>query len=246
MTNHSVALVTKYMKDINTQKNWVLAFSALILAISPFTISKTISSAETSEALTATSTPVTVTASSTEQVIPVISTTTDSSVVQLATTTATEATSAPQNSPDLGAVTATASPQTTEIIPEMPVAPSEAVSSTSERVPPVGVSVMTPLATEPAFDPAIEPAKVKIRVLLENGQVPVFGVVIRYVAVGDKKIEVALDKNGESAVELPSGRYYGELVPSDNTYKLKGDGPAFFVEANTPKDLGTYYLMPKQ
>ncbi len=97
----------------------------------------------------------------------------------------------------------------------------------------------------PADDPAIAPGKVKLKILLENKTAPNFSVSIRFVAVGDKTFETKTDSSGQVEIKLTSGRYYAEIVSEDAAYQLKGDGPAFFLNAGEEKDLGAYYLAKK-
>ncbi|MEI6587594.1 MAG: hypothetical protein WCO05_01450 [Candidatus Moraniibacteriota bacterium] len=100
-------------------------------------------------------------------------------------------------------------------------------------------------ANEFAHDPAVAPGKVRAKILLEDDIVPNFTVLVEYVGVGEKKFETEIDESGEAKIELTSGRYYGEVLSKDGGYRLKGDGPAFFLNANEEKNLGTFYLVKK-
>lgn len=100
-------------------------------------------------------------------------------------------------------------------------------------------------ANEFALNPAIAPGKVNVKILTENDSVPNFAVSIKFISVGGKVFEAEIDKSGLMEIELVSGRYYAEIVNKNENYKLKGDGPAFFLNANEKKDLGTYYLVKK-
>ena len=98
----------------------------------------------------------------------------------------------------------------------------------------------------PAFDPAIAPGTVKAKLLLSTTKkAPDFSVQIKFIAVGDENFEVNTDKNGKLEISLISGRYYAEIIPADDSYRLEGNAPAFFLNANSKKDLGTLYLVKK-
>lgn len=102
------------------------------------------------------------------------------------------------------------------------------------------------LESEPAFDPAIAPAKVSAKILLaDTGKVPDFSVRVKFIAVGEKSFETKTNKSGKIEISLASGRYYAEIIPEDNKYRLEGDAPAFFLSANSEKDLGELYLVKK-
>ncbi|MCX6761478.1 MAG: hypothetical protein NTY33_01335 [Candidatus Moranbacteria bacterium] len=98
----------------------------------------------------------------------------------------------------------------------------------------------------PAFDPAIAPGVIRAKILLaDTEKAPDFSVRIKFIAVGEKIFETKTDKSGKIEISLNSGRYYAEVLPEDNTYRLKGDAPAFFLEANSEKDLGELDLIKK-
>jgi hypothetical protein len=98
----------------------------------------------------------------------------------------------------------------------------------------------------PAFDPAVAPGTIKAKLLLaDTDKAPDFSVRLKFIAVGDKSFESKTNQNGKLEIELVSGRYYVEVIPADNTYRLQGDAPAFFLAANSEKDLGELYLVKK-
>ncbi|MEI7426117.1 MAG: hypothetical protein WCK16_04320 [Candidatus Moraniibacteriota bacterium] len=100
--------------------------------------------------------------------------------------------------------------------------------------------------SEPVFDPAIAPAKVSAKILLaDTGKVPDFSVRVKFIAVGEKSFETKTNKSGKIEISLASGRYYAEIIPEDNKYRLEGDAPAFFLSANSEKDFGELYLVKK-
>jgi hypothetical protein len=101
-------------------------------------------------------------------------------------------------------------------------------------------------SSAPAFDPAIAPGVVSAKILLsDTKKAPDFSVRVKFIAVGEKSFETKTDKNGKLEISLASGRYYAEVIPDDNTYRLEGDTPAFFLSANSEKDLGELYLIKK-
>lgn len=98
----------------------------------------------------------------------------------------------------------------------------------------------------PAFDPAVAPGTIKAKLLLaDTNKAPDFSVRLKFIAVGDKSFERKTNQSGKLEIELVSGRYYVEVIPADNTYRLSGDAPAFFLAANSEKDLGELYLVKK-
>jgi len=102
------------------------------------------------------------------------------------------------------------------------------------------------VGSEPVFDPAIAPAKVSAKILLsDTGKVPDFSVRVKFIAVGEKSFETKTNKSGKIEISLASGRYYAEIIPEDNKYRLEGDAPAFFLSANSEKDFGELYLVKK-
>jgi hypothetical protein len=101
-------------------------------------------------------------------------------------------------------------------------------------------------STATVFDPAIAPGTVSAEIFLsDTKKVPDFSVRLKFIAVGEKSFETKTDKNGKMEISLASGRYYAEVIPEDNTYRLEGDAPAFFLSANSQKDLGELYLIKK-
>ena len=100
-------------------------------------------------------------------------------------------------------------------------------------------------SSAPAFDPAIAPTTVKLQVSLENGGVPDFSVRAYFVAVGGKKFEAEMDPDGQISAELNMGRYNIELETGDESYRVKGDAPAFVIPSNEERDLGIVYLTNK-
>ena len=100
--------------------------------------------------------------------------------------------------------------------------------------------------TAPAFDPAVAPGVVSAKILLaDTKKAPNFSVHVKFVAVGGKNFETETSQNGKIEISLNSGRYYGEIIPEDDSYRLQGDAPAFFLSANSEKDLGELYLIKK-
>ncbi len=98
----------------------------------------------------------------------------------------------------------------------------------------------------PAFDPAVAPGAVSMKILIaDTKKAPNFSVRVKFIAVGEKSFETKTDENGKAEISLSSGRYYAQIIPEDNTYRLKGDDPAFFLSANSEKDLGELYLIKK-
>ncbi len=98
----------------------------------------------------------------------------------------------------------------------------------------------------PAFDPAVAPGTVRTKILLfDTKKAPDFSVRIKFIAVGEKSFETKADGNGNAEISLSSGRYYAQIIPENSTYRLQGDNPAFFIGANSEKDLGDLYLIKK-
>ncbi len=98
----------------------------------------------------------------------------------------------------------------------------------------------------PAFDPAVAPSFVSAKILIaDNKKAPDFSVRVKFIAVGEKSFETKTDEKGKMEISLASGRYYAEIIPEDNTYRLQGDAPAFFLSANSEKDLGELFLIKK-
>ena len=113
------------------------------------------------------------------------------------------------------------------------------ISSTSPEI-------IEPKSSERAFDPAIAPGIVRASFLLaDTGSAPNFFVRIKFVAVGEKIFETKTDLSGKMEIALASGRYYAEIIPENNNYRLQSDAPAFFLSANSEKDLGDLYLVKK-
>jgi hypothetical protein len=123
------------------------------------------------------------------------------------------------------------------------VVPSEDVQ---KEVVVLGSEAESNVAGNTAFDPAIAPGVVSARILLsETEKVPNFSVRVKFVGVGERIIETKTNKEGRMETSLTSGRYYAEILPDDNSYRLEGDAPAFFLPANSAKDLGDLYLIKK-
>jgi hypothetical protein len=123
------------------------------------------------------------------------------------------------------------------------VAPSE---DAQKEVVVLGSEAESNVAGNTAFDPAIAPGAVSARILLsETEKVPNFSVRVKFVGVGERIIETKTNKEGKMEISLTSGRYYAEILPDDNSYRLEGDAPAFFLPANSAKDLGDLYLIKK-
>ena len=123
------------------------------------------------------------------------------------------------------------------------VVPSE---EAQKEVVVLGSEAESNVAGSTAFDPAIAPGVVSARILLsETEKVPNFSVRVRLVGVGERIIETKTNKEGKMEISLTSGRYYAEILPDDNSYRLEGDAPAFFLPANSVKDLGDLYLIKK-
>ncbi len=151
--------------------------------------------------------------------------------------------------------TATDSPTTETLTPIETSVPASEESSPSAIAPTLAQET-TSLATEktfvpvvpaPVFDPATAPASITLKVrMAETKKALKFPVTINFVAVGGKRTEVTADKDGNLSLSLASGRYYTEVAVSDSDYKLVGDGPAFFANANEEQDLGVVYITEKQ
>lgn len=130
---------------------------------------------------------------------------------------------------------------TTLPVPEETIAPPVVA-----EVFPLTAPIPLVADTAPAFDPAIAPGIVRATFLLSDSEkTPNFAVRVKFAGVGEKIFETKTNKSGKIELSLTSGRYYGEIIPEDNSYRLQGDAPAFFLPANSEKDLGELYLIKK-
>lgn len=129
--------------------------------------------------------------------------------------------------------------------PEPTHSPEPSFETSPEPVAPEPtVQPVVPFVSENgrAFDPAIAPSKVKIKILDPEGNVPKTPVFISYIGVGGRTYGGQINREGIVETIMPTGRYETDFLVIDTKLGPPANRPSFFLEANEDRDLGVFLL----
>lgn len=113
-------------------------------------------------------------------------------------------------------------------------------------IPPGEIPVVPYTRTDgKAFDSAIAPSKVRLKILDNAGNAPTIPVFVSFVGVGGRNYGGPVDREGAIEVILPTGRYYADVLVIATNLGPPQNLPAFFLEANEERDFGVFTLTDK-
>jgi len=93
-----------------------------------------------------------------------------------------------------------------------------------------------------AFDPAIAPSKVKIKILDPEGNVPKTPVFVSFAGVGGRTYGGQINTEGVAEAIMPTGRYETDFLIIDTKLGPPAIRLSFFLEPNEDMDFGVFLL----